>query len=158
GTGLLTARLARSSRASSIVGLDVSDAMIAQARRLGRMCETVEFVVGDFRGFRLSHRFDAVVCASNSLNYVGCASELVQVFDAVGGHLAPGGVFLFDTYTRKGMRRLSGHYWHSRDRRFAIHFRFDADHGADESRVLLPSGVELHRRVPIDAADVVAAA
>ena len=158
GTGWLTARL--TTVAAEAVGVDRSPEMLAVANeRYGRY-EGVSFHAGDFRDFTLGRRFDAAVCASNSLNYVEGRSDLARVFVAVARHLKPGGVFLFDTVTEAGMRHLSGQFYHAQvgERRFALRLNFDAKQLRERSQAILPEGVETHCRVPIGLADVRAAA
>jgi SAM-dependent methyltransferase len=155
GTGVLTDRLA--ALAPTVVGLDGSEAMMTKARR---ECPAGTFVHADFRDFRLDQRFDAVVCASNSLNYVRDLGELQQVFACVAAHLRPGGLFLFDTTPEAMMKRLSGLTMHSDagGRLFAVQFRYDPAARREESQVILTTGVETHRRIPLDPPDVTAAA
>jgi SAM-dependent methyltransferase len=158
GTGLLTERL--TGVAGEAVGLDSSEAMLTRARSRCWPLSGVELVCGDFRAFRLDRRFDAAVCASNSLNYVANTRELTEVFRSVAEHLRPGGVFMFDTLTEVGEINLSGFYYHVQagEQRFAIWFAYDPRRRRSTSTVLLPEGVEKHRRVPLDPADVAAAA
>lgn len=157
GTGILAARLA--GVAAEVVGLDESGPMLAAA---GRLCDRpgVSFVPGDFRDFDLGRPFDAAVCAFNSLNYVRDLGELGRVFAAVARHLRPGGVFVFDAITDVGMRLLSGVWLHATPggRRLAIHFTYNRAERREAAHVVLPTGIETHRRTPIDLADVVTAA
>jgi predicted TPR repeat methyltransferase len=157
GTGTLAARMATGGR--EVLGLDASERMLAEARaRCG--FSQVELVAGDFRDFSLDRRFDAAVCASNSLNYVSEPCQLSDVFRAVAKHLNPGGVFTFDAITGDGMLMLNGVYLHVEiaGARFAIHFRYDPEKRQETSEALLATGVEVHRRVPIEPKDVSAAA
>lgn len=155
GTGLLSFRLG--SAVEEVIGLDASEPMLTVAR--GRQRGT--FVRGDFRDFNLGRQFNAAVCASNSLNYVADRGDLGRAFAAVGRHLRPGGVFVFDTSTERLMRLLSGLYLHVEQaggRRFVLQFNYDAERRRETSRAILPAGVETHRRIPLDPADVIAAA
>jgi SAM-dependent methyltransferase len=153
GDGSLTTRLARI--ASEVVGLDASEPMLAQARARSGDVTGVRYVLGDFREFQLSQLFDAVVCAFNSVNYVGDISELRALFRSVTEHLRPGGRFVFDTTTDAGMKLLSGRYLHVRAgaKRFAIRFEYDEELRKEKSMILLPSGTEIHCRIPIDPSD-----
>ncbi|WP_171472314.1 class I SAM-dependent DNA methyltransferase [Frigoriglobus tundricola] len=157
GTGLLAPRLARV--AGDVVGLDASESMLAAARQRVGTRAGCTFERGDFRGFSLGREFDAVVCASNSLNYVADRHELSQVFAAVGKHLRPGGVFVFDTTTELRMRAVSHLYFHAQagNRRFAIRYEYDAAQQKQTARVILPAGVETHRRIPLGPTEVGAA-
>ena len=155
GAGTVTEGLARV--AGVVVGLDASDAMLGKARA---RCPMIRFEKGDFRDFHLDRQFDAIVCASDSLNYVRDLSELGKVFQCVANHLRPGGLFVFDTITERGMRSLSGYYLHAAVNagRFVINFNFNAVERKEESIVFLPNGVERHHRIPIDPSDVETAA
>ena len=157
GTGMLAARLAVDGR--QVVGVDVSPAMLAMAKvRCARHPE-VQLVEGDFRNVRLGRQFDAVVCGSNSLNYLSDPGELAQVFRVVEDHVRPGGVFLFDAFTDRGHASLNGLYLHfqSDEARFVLRFEYDKVRRQETAQALLPTGVEWHRRVPISREDVVRA-
>src|SRR5205085_2307385 len=93
GTGLLTRRLAR--EAERVVGLDASESMLSVAGS-STPGHNVRYVRGDFRDLHLDETFDAVVCGSDSLNYVQTPEELASVFRCVYRHLRPGGLFVFD--------------------------------------------------------------
>ena len=157
GSGLLTSRLTKV--AAEVVGLDSSESMLAAARKQIGHVPGVDFIQGDFRDFALGRQFDAVVCASNSLNYVADRGELGQVFAAVAKHLRPGGSFVFDTTSELSMRTLSGLFLHALrgDRRFAIEYAYDSTHKKQTARVILPTGVETHLRIPLGPSDVTAA-
>lgn len=158
GTGLLTTQF--NAVVGEVVGLDASEHMLARARKRHGDQPGIGFACGDFRDFDIGRQFDAAVCASNSLNYVADRGELSRVFAAVGRHLRPGGLFVFDTQTERWMRALSGHFLHveAGRRRFAIGFSYDASRRKEASRVYLPAGVETHWRIPLDPIDVWTAA
>lgn len=157
GTGVLAGRLAAAF--AEVVGLDESEPMLAEARRLVAR-PGVSFVRGDMRGFDLGRRFDVAVCASNSLNYVADRAELGRVLAAVARHLRPGGFFVFDVTTGHGMRLMAGHWFHSTPggRQVAMRSEYDPVARRQTVRVLTAAGVETHRRVALDKADVWAAA
>ena len=158
GTGTLARRLAKGGR--EVVGLDISEPMIAAARVHCAGMPTVRLMAGDFRTMRLGRRFDAVVCGFNTLNYLSDPGELRAILQRVADHLSPGGLFLFDAVTDGGMRMLAGGYLHVKagGGRFAIRLEYDAGRRRETAEVLLPAGVEVHRRVAIDPKDVAAAA
>src|SRR5262249_181664 len=114
----------------------------------------------DFRSFALDERFDAVVCASNSLNYVANRYELLAVFQGVSQHLAPGGLFAFDVVDESCMLRLSGQSVHRKgEGRYRItNYEDDVEAMRQESLVLFPGGFERHCRIPIEAKTVYSAA
>jgi SAM-dependent methyltransferase len=154
GTGLLTTRLAQMT--SEVVGLDTSEPMLAIARARSTELPGVRYILGDFRDFQMGQSFDAAVSACNSVNYVGNVAELAALFRSVAEHLQPVGRFVFDTTTEAGMKLLNGHYLHVRTKtkRFAIKFKYDNERRKEESAALLPSGTEIHCRIPIDPKDV----
>ncbi len=157
GTGLLSAHLA--GVAADVVGVDASDAMLAVARReSARSC--VSYVRGDMRDFDLGRTFDAVVCASNSMNYVADRDELRQVFGYVARHLRPGGVFAFDVVNDYGMRMSSQGWAHVTlgGRRFVQGSGYEAATRRETAWVVLPTGLETHMRSPVEDSDVLAAA
>src|SRR5438132_5295706 len=137
-------RLARI--ASEVVGLDASEAMLAQARARSADVPGVRYVLGDFRNFQVGQLFDAVVCTFNSVNYVCDLAELRALFCRVTEHLQPAGRFVFDTITEAGMNLLSGRYLHvqTKQKRFAIHFDYHQCSRKEKSKVLLPSGTDIH--------------
>jgi SAM-dependent methyltransferase len=156
GTGTLTGRLAR---VGEVIGVDVSERMLEVAWGRNGWVPGVSFARGDFRDFALGRQFDAVVCASNSLNYVADRGELARVFAAVSAHLRPGGLFTFDVTTEWGMQQQTGVYIHilTIDGWFAMRFSYDAAGRRESLQVILPTGVETHRRIPLGPADVAAA-
>lgn len=158
GTGALTTRLVAA--VPVVVGLDASEPMLAVAQRTCQHLPNVELIHGDFRDFTLDRSFDAVVCASNSLNYVANGSELSQVFRSVAKHLRPGGLMVFDTITEFGMKALDGVYFHAvaDGLRFAIYSAYDPKQRKETSWAIVPTGVEVHRRIPLDPEDILKAA
>ena len=133
--------------------------MLAKAREKCALLPNVTIARDDFRTFNLDRTFDTVVCASNSMNYVEGVADLTGVVRRVAAHLEPGGLFVFDAITEVDRRMLSGHYLHATvgDRRFAMRFAYDPITRRETTTVLLPTGVEVHRRVPIDPPGVKAA-
>ncbi len=94
GSGLLTQELVKATY--QVVGIDISESMIAIARK--RLPE-VEFLVGSFFKVNIPS-CNAVTCVSECLNYLFDADNdyqtLVQLFNRIYTALAPGGVFIFD--------------------------------------------------------------
>jgi SAM-dependent methyltransferase len=154
GTGILTAHLA--SIFPEVIGLDLSETMLAKAREHCYWKKKVKFFQGDFRDFHLHRQFDIVVCALNSLNYVGNAGDLQAVFKCAAEHLRPDGLFLFDATTSSRMKSLTGLYSHTKtDKgRFVIRWEYDPVHRKQEALVVTSSGIEIHHRIAIDPEDV----
>jgi SAM-dependent methyltransferase len=77
-------------RRFAIVGVDLSEAMLALARELN---PEVVYLRGDLRTPPTDELFDAVYLG-DAVNYMLSESDLQQAFRAAYDHLAPGGVFL----------------------------------------------------------------
>lgn len=109
GTG---AHLAHLRDTIDVVGVDLDEGMLAEARRrLG----DVELVAADMRTFDLGRRFDAVVCLFSSIGYLPDRPALDQAVARMAAHLAPGGVLVIDGWVRPeawqdatSVRMLSG--------------------------------------------------
>lgn len=109
GTGQLTVPLAAPGR--RVVGLDLSPAMLAAARRRADAAGAdVELREADMRAFALGERFALVFVARNSLLHLHAAADLIATFAAVRRHLAPGGVLAFDVFNPdvRLLARLAG--------------------------------------------------
>ena len=72
-----------------LTSVDISDSMLASARRLN---SDVTYLAGDMRTLRLPQMFDAVV-AFDSISYMLTCDELRAAFITAFVHLKPGGVF-----------------------------------------------------------------
>ena len=102
GTGALLAGLAES---YDVAGLDRSPEMLEiAARRL----PSAQLSRADITSFRLSRRFDVVICMFDTLNHVPDFSGWQALFGRAHEHLAPGGLFIFDVNTAGRLRRLHG--------------------------------------------------
>jgi SAM-dependent methyltransferase len=73
-----------------VTGLDLSNDMLANARKLNPDCT---FVQGDMREFSFPERFDAVV-VDDAVVYMTSCEDLLRVFRAAYRHLEPGGVMI----------------------------------------------------------------
>lgn len=91
GTGQLAAALA--DRGYTLIGLDGSRDMLRFARQ---NAPGARFIEGDARDFDIARDFDAVVCASASLNHMESLDDLERVFRRVSAGLKEGGLFVFD--------------------------------------------------------------
>lgn len=73
-----------------VSGLDLSEDMLALARRLNPECE---FFAGDMRDFDLGRRFDAVFI-DDGISHMTRRADLEAVFRTAHLHLEPGGALL----------------------------------------------------------------
>jgi len=74
----------------SVTGVDLSPAMLAQARQLN---PESTFVRGDMRTFRLGTTFDAVLM-DDAISYMTCLADFAAAFRTASVHLNPGGVLI----------------------------------------------------------------
>jgi SAM-dependent methyltransferase len=74
----------------SVVGLDLSNEMLANARKLNPDCA---FVRGDMRDFSLPERFDAILI-DDAVSYMTSRDDLLRLFRVAYRHLEPGGVMV----------------------------------------------------------------
>ncbi|MBX9680007.1 MAG: class I SAM-dependent methyltransferase [Gemmataceae bacterium] len=154
GSGLLSGEIG--AHAERVVGIDLSDAMIARAQR-ERPQPKFRFAVADFRSIDVGETFDAAVCGSDSLNYVASRDELAEVFRSVANSLRPGGLFVFDVLNERAFRvmnqvtveykigasGLQQHFFYNPEQRVADCFVTFAD-----------GTTEAHRRMPLENTDV----
>lgn len=105
GTGTLAIAMAR--RKWSVVGVDASTGMIAEARRKAEQSRsTVKFVRQDMRDFTLPVKVAVVTSFFDSLNHILQRRDLLNVFERVRDVLQPGGLFVFDTNNELCYRTL----------------------------------------------------
>ena len=104
GTGDLAAYLL--SRGAEVTGLDRSPHMLKHAAeknadyvRSGR----ARFIETDASDFRLSEEFGMVVSIFNTLNHLADFDAVEGCLVSVSKALVPGGIFLFDVNTRRGL-------------------------------------------------------
>lgn len=103
GTGRIAIPLAEAGL--SVVGVDSSPAMLAEARRRaaslpegagGPEGKALTLIEGDMRSLDLHRRFAAVILALGGLQHVESMDELVAVLHVVAGHLDDGGIAILD--------------------------------------------------------------
>ena len=88
GTGRTAIELAR--RGYDIVGVDLDDVMLSEARK---KAPQLEWHLADLTTIDLQRHFDAIVLAGNVMIYVTPGTEQAIVHN-VAHHLRPGGFFL----------------------------------------------------------------
>jgi SAM-dependent methyltransferase len=100
GTGHVAVALSR--RGLSVLGVDCSRSIVAEARR---RAPKARFRVGRLETLALPRGAAAVVSTFDALNYVLKPEVLGQVFRGIARCLRPGGVFVFDLSTPLSLRR-----------------------------------------------------
>jgi SAM-dependent methyltransferase len=130
--------------------------MLAIARRSSGQNPQHTFVEGDMRSFDLCDRFDAVVCMSDSLNYLAEPGQLRDVFRCVSRHLKPRGVFVFDILCHACFEMLDGTCLHHLGEHscFVMSFQYDRETRRERTLVTFPDAVETHHRIPLNYGDV----
>ena len=93
GTGLLAASLGGT---SEVWGVDPAAAMLDMARsRNGG--SSVTWVEADARTIRLGRRFDLVLMTGHAFQCFLTDADMRAVCETIAAHLAPGGIFIFDS-------------------------------------------------------------
>jgi ubiquinone/menaquinone biosynthesis C-methylase UbiE len=93
GEGFYT-RLLRHRGAARVTGVDLSEGMVALARRQEAESPLgIEYLVGDGRDLRLPQPYDLAV-AAYLLNYAPTRQELAAMCNSIGRTLKPGGRFV----------------------------------------------------------------
>lgn len=137
GTGTLSLMLAQAGY--TVIGLDRSAAMLAQARQkeadwLQRDASAKSkpvplWVLGDMRSFTLGSPVNAVLCHCDSLNHLPDADALQATFQSVFQALEPGGCFLFDLNTLDNYRT----FWNGSDTDDGPNYRLTTTSGFNEA-------------------------
>jgi len=96
GTGRITRLFNK--RGYDMTGVDVSEEMLAQARKKGG--KNILYLCQDMRDFELYGTVDAIVCLCDSVNYILEEEELQKFFKLANMYLNPGGMFVFDINTK----------------------------------------------------------
>lgn len=107
GTGTVALEFAK--KGCQVVGVDISQEMIAVARQKAQqmgLTSLVRFYVQDIAALSLPDEapFDLAVCLFDSLNYIVEPERLAQVFHRTRPLLRPGGYFVFDLNSEYALR------------------------------------------------------
>jgi len=111
GTG--TVAIAMALQGWTVVGVDGSEAMLAEARQKMQLlgdsipAGQIEWQQADMRRFELQTPVDLATCLYDSLNYMLTSDDLLAVFRRVHAALRPGGLFLCDMNTAYALET----YW-----------------------------------------------
>ncbi|OHX17043.1 class I SAM-dependent methyltransferase [Chromobacterium sphagni] len=93
GTGLLAVEMARS---AELTALDPAAAMLAIARRRPG-ADRVRWLEADARRFRLDGQFELICCTGHAFQVFLSAEDRRALWRSIKRHLAPDGVFAFET-------------------------------------------------------------
>jgi len=97
GTGRITLSLAR--EGYNVTGIDLSDSMLAEARRKAAGEKAVvDWVKADMRAFDLGQRFALIILPANTLCHLLSLPDLEACLGSVKRHLAPSGRFVIDVF------------------------------------------------------------
>ncbi len=98
GTGSMT--LALAAEGYDMIGLDLSEEMLAMAETSAREAGyDILFLQGDMTDFELYGTVDGIVCSLDGINHLTSREALRDCFACVARYLNPGGLFLFDVNT-----------------------------------------------------------
>lgn len=106
GTGAHDVELVK--RGYSVLGLDFSQEMLDTARKKiaklpSFLTAKIDFVHGDARTFRTSHRFEVVTSLFHVMSYQTGNGDITAAFETAALHLNQGGLFIFDFWYGPGV-------------------------------------------------------
>ena len=110
GTGSLTSILAK--RGYDMIGVDLSYEMLNVAREKD---PSTLYLCQDMREFELYGTVDAIVCMTDSLNYITDGHDLQRVFRLAKNYLNPGAPLLFDLNSAYKLEHIIGNNTFSYD-------------------------------------------
>ncbi len=106
GTGNLTSELLE--LGYFVDAFDKSEEMLALARNKLRKYKRARLFSLDMTDYNMNKKYDAVISACDSINYVLVETELLKVFKNVYEHLESGGVFIFDINSEYKIKNILG--------------------------------------------------
>lgn len=119
GTGMLTVWLGE--RAQSCVGVDASEAMLAQAQARVSLSKTkVTWMAQDISVLRLPAKVDLALITCDVLNYITSPDALVATFSSILRNLKSGGWLAFDVIGPSRLSVLKHGYWHQIEDEIAL--------------------------------------
>ena len=117
GTGSLTRILAQ--RNYSMIGVDISEDMLAQAAQKGG---DILYLRQNLCTLDLYGTVDAAICSLDGINYIS-PKDLDEVFGRVSLFLNPGGVFAFDMHSPNHLQGLDGQVFYEEGEDFLCYWR-----------------------------------
>jgi len=85
-------------RGYRVVGFDLSEVMISQARKKAKNLANVEFHVMNLLDFQLDGKFDTCIAMFAVVGYMRKNSEIVMALNNIRKHLKSNGIFIFDVW------------------------------------------------------------
>ena len=136
GFGRHTLELAR--RGCQVVGVDITDAYIEEARKQARKSGLdAEFICADLRSVRFTSEFDvALNLADGAIGYLEDEQENLKIFDLIASALKPGGKHVMDVCSAD----YAAHNFPRRNWVFGSQSLSLADFDWDEQRSLMYYG------------------
>lgn len=107
GTGNLTTRLAK--KGFDMTAVDISEDMLTIAdEKADREGLDINFYLGDMSSFVINDKFDAVISACDTVNYLDDLDKIAGFIEGAYDALNPGGVLLFDINTITKFKKTIG--------------------------------------------------
>jgi ubiquinone/menaquinone biosynthesis C-methylase UbiE len=107
-----------------VEGLDLSEAMIIQARRISKELNyNIAFSVGDAACLDFDDdTFDAALFSFNGIMQIPGRENRIKVLKEIRRILKPKGYFLFSTHDRDGSKEYES-FWKEEKRKWALHIQ-----------------------------------
>lgn len=93
GSGNVTLPLSR--RGYGMIGVDISEEMLSEAREKDENGEVL-WLLQDMRSFELYGTVEATVCTLDGVNHLTSATDVKKCLALVHNYLVPNGIFVFD--------------------------------------------------------------
>lgn len=107
GTGNITTRLAK--KGFELTAVDISEDMLSIAdEKADRENLNVNFYLGDMSNFVIGEKFDAIVSACDTVNYLESLDKIAGFIEGAYETLVSGGVLLFDINTVTKFKKTIG--------------------------------------------------
>ncbi len=119
GTGNLTYYLANARY--DLTCIDISPDMLSIAYNKLTKFKNVKLLNQNMINFTINQRFDAIISACDSINYIEDEMDLLNTFRNVKKHLKPGGMFIFDINSYYKLRYIIGNNTFVEDREYIFY-------------------------------------
>ncbi len=107
GTGNITTRLAK--KGYDMTAVDISEDMLTIAdEKAQNEGLDITFYLGDMSNFSIAKRYDAVISACDTVNYLEDLDKIASFLEASYEVLNPGGILLFDINTETKFKKAIG--------------------------------------------------